>query len=70
MEWISVKDRLPEKGMCLVYGSCEYAWGKDPHVYTVWYNPKDNEFTHGSDQYQVEPTHWTELLEPPRDSNG
>ena len=60
-EWISVKDRLPEKeGRYLIYDgdrvdAADYIYNSGP----IWLDTAEG-------YYNYKPTHWMPLPEPPR----
>ena len=64
-EWVSVKDRLPEK-----YGKylCRYVFNESaeyPHIEAISYYPKMTRFQ-GEGSCGMRVTHWMPLPEPPK----
>ena len=56
--WISVEDKEPEKkGNVLVY---------DGNYHVALFNPGHKNYRYDCDSYDVEPTHWMPLPEPPK----
>ena len=70
MEWISINDRLPEKGMdCLVFttSGCQQIARYTDRNSTYGYNYKEKWFRKGSRQLSKKTiTHWMPLPEPPK----
>lgn len=67
MEWISVKDRLPEDTDCIVYGTptCGTC-GKNPIVTQARYGSRKGDyFVFGEYDCYIEVTHWMPLPTPP-----
>lgn len=66
MEWISVKDRLPEETDCIVYGTptCGATCGTNPIV-TQARHREGQEFEFGEYDCGIEVTHWMPLPTPP-----
>jgi hypothetical protein len=63
MEWISVNDRLPEDICnCLVYYIEDWNSDKNKKIGWAFFN-SDKKFC--LENYEVEPTHWMPLPEPP-----
>ncbi len=59
--WISVKERLPEKG-ALIVALCRYDFAPDKYyLLQERYDTRSNFWSNGSAQY------WTQLPEPPED---
>ena len=59
-DWISVKDRLPEKrGDYLIYNT-------DGIVWPYWYNPEDKRWYDNCGYLTESVTHWMPLPEPPK----
>lgn len=73
MEWISVKDRLPEMPSEKVkegFVQMQVLVLHDDEIQFVWYQPDEKQFydTHGlfgTEVYGV--THWMPLPEPPKE---
>ncbi len=60
MEWISVRERLPDTNG---YYLCTYIFDNHRVYYDRWFSKNDNKF---STTYNV--THWMPLPEPPREN--
>ena len=76
MNWISVKDRLPEDGVCVfVYiPEMEHGFGIEKATYGIYWDKiiKNNGFgwrlwpNHDMFFWTNSVTHWAELPEPPK----
>ncbi len=64
-EWISVKDRLPEKNGRYITTVCKYKDEID--VFDLWYEDDDWYIDEGDYMYEYEVTHWMPLPEPPKE---
>jgi len=63
MEWISVKDRLPEKGEVVLTW---HIWPMSPPGYAISFRGIEDKFVDPSDdrRWQSQPIYWAKL-EPP-----
>ena len=62
-EWISVKDRMPPRGDCLVIT-------EDCEIYLCDYFPSVNQYWYLDEMIMAETiTHWMPLPEPPKEDN-
>lgn len=69
MEWISVKDRLPEneyEKRYLAYGT-PICGNHDPKPVIEFCAYSDNEFIFGEYSCGLDASHWMELPEPPKE---
>ena len=67
MNWISVKDRLPEENQEVIAFGNGTCWCGDKGMVTECrYNNKEG-FTHGEYDCGIAATHWQPLPEPPKD---
>lgn len=63
-EWISVKDRLPERRGRYIVAVCNYIGKID--VFDLWFDYPEWYIDEDDDLYQFEVTHWMPLPEPPK----
>ena len=69
MEWISVKDKLPEKsGAVLVHSAS--GWMETVHYSATHklFNAYDHNEKAEVEKYAIECTHWMPLPEPPKEA--
>ena len=66
MEWISVEERLPEKGTNVITARWSTACLDNPKLLVDVAYFSGGTFQHLEAQFVFEPTHWMPLPEPPR----
>lgn len=68
MDWISVKDRMPEKDEgVLVYGKADKCCGSCVMLGEARYSHEREQFSYGEWDCVCEATHWMPLPEPPKE---
>ena len=67
MEWISIKDQLPDKGLVLIYGEDYYTYQKTIKVSSLFKNYCNTGENVWMDADRIDVSHWMPMPEPPAD---
>lgn len=76
MNWINVKERLPDsinrnngRIVCIAYGFDPLSYHKEKWVLEAYYDSERNCFEYGEYDCPLEVTHWMPLPEPPKEDD-